>query len=116
VAHEGETVRIILTAGPSTGTPPSRAPVRVGPAYPQPFNPRVVIPFSLEKGESIRLVVVDLHGRVVKVLADGFWPQGEGRTSWDGTDAGGLTVGSGVYHAVLRTQEGSVSTSLVLVR
>ncbi len=116
VAHEGETVRIILTAGPLTGTPPVRNPLSLGPAYPQPFNPRTVIPFSLAKGESIRLVVVDLHGRLVKVLASGFWPQGRAQTSWDGTDNSGLAVGSGVYHAVLSTQGSRVATPLVLVR
>jgi len=116
LAHEGETVRVVLTAGPSTGTPPVRSPLSLGPAHPQPFNPRVVIPFVLARSGSVELVVVDQRGRRVKVLASGYRPAGSSQTSWDGTDGSGLAVGSGVYHAVLRTSEGSIATPLVLVR
>jgi len=116
LAHDGETARVVLTAGPSTQAPPVRSLLSLGPAHPQPFNPRVVIPFTLSRGDYVELLVVDQRGRRIKVLASAYQPAGSSQTSWDGTDSSGLAVGSGVYHAVLRTREGSAATPLVLVR
>ena len=56
------------------------------------------MPSSLGAEVPVRLVVYDLQGRVVKVLADG--PRLTGRTHsvvWDSRDENERRVGSGVY-------------------
>jgi len=116
VAHQGETLRVVLQANPATAAGAPRSPLRLGPARPMPFNPRVVIPFTLTRAGSIRLSVVDAKGRVVRVLEKGWWPVGLGQSVWDGTDRGGRAVASGAYRAVLEASGARVSTPLVLVR
>ena len=81
-----------------------------------PFNPAVVIPFTLARAGRITLTVVDVKGRVVRVLEKGVWPAGRGQSVWDGADRAGRPVASGAYRAVLETAGGRVSTPLVLVR
>ena len=69
--------------------------------YPNPFNPRTVIPFDLAPGNgdaSVRLEILDLRGRVVATVLNGPLPRGQRHTaSWDGTDRRGQRVASGIY-------------------
>ena len=44
----------------------------------------------------------DSGGRLVRVLVDGHWTAGEHAVAWDGRDAGGREVASGVYFFELR--------------
>ena len=43
------------------------------------------------------MLLYNLRGERVRVLADGPFPAGENRLVWDGTDAHGVQVASGVY-------------------
>lgn len=76
--------------------PPHRAhpPLHI---YPNPFNPRTGI--ALEVGPPGRVVVevFDLHGRLVKQIADFISPTGPVNLEWNGTDSNGQAVGSGEY-------------------
>jgi hypothetical protein len=64
---------------------------------PNPFNPDTEIWFNLSAPGPVRLTVHDLSGRLVCVLFEGHQDAGEHTASWNGTDAGGRPVGSGVY-------------------
>lgn len=91
-------------------------PTALAQNHPNPFNPRTEIRFSLEQAGSARLRVFDAGGRVVKVLADGPLPAGQHQVVWDGTDARGNAVASGVYFYRLETDEHSVSKRMVLLK
>lgn len=52
-----------------------------------------------------RVSIHDLQGRLVRRLADGYFPAGRQHLVWDGTDAGDAPVASGVY--VCRAEVGS---------
>jgi flagellar hook assembly protein FlgD len=52
----------------------------------------------------------------VRTLADGAYAPGEHALTWDGKDARGQQVSSGVYFYRLEAQGQSHSRSLVLVR
>ena len=69
----------------------------LGANYPNPFNPRTTIPFTLEREGWVRLRVYDLLGRPVRTLWDGLLPAGAQRLEWDGRNAAGQAVASGVY-------------------
>ena len=64
---------------------------------PNPFNPATTIVFALPEPGRVRLEVFDVGGRRVRTLVDAERPAGEHRVDWDGRDARGRRVSSGVY-------------------
>lgn len=64
---------------------------------PNPFNPETFIPFTLTSETQVSVVVYDLLGRRVCVLADSRFAAGHHALRWDARDDGGRTVSSGVY-------------------
>lgn len=64
---------------------------------PNPFNPQTTIGFSLPGSEHVRLDIYDVGGRLVQRLADKPMQAGHSRIKWNGKDAHGRTVASGVY-------------------
>ena len=72
--------------------------------YPNPFNNRSIILFSLDRPQFIDLNVYNLLGRKVALLTSGQYDRGFHRTFWDGCDFYGNTVSSGIYLLELRGQ------------
>jgi hypothetical protein len=64
---------------------------------PNPFGGEVGITFALSRVGSLRAVVHDMRGREVRRICDGVMPAGPLRLAWDGCDARGVPVASGVY-------------------
>ncbi len=60
--------------------------------YPNPFNPRTTISFSLSETAKVKLAVYNSLGQEVAVLVNGRRPAGEHRVVWNAADAPG-----GVY-------------------
>ncbi|MBC8366971.1 T9SS type A sorting domain-containing protein [bacterium] len=75
-----------------------------GAAFPNPFNPHVTIPFSLEHAGRVRAEVFDLRGRRVASLVDEVYSAGAHALEWRGRDDRGSELSSGVY--LLRIQGG----------
>ena len=66
--------------------------------YPNPFNPETTIEFGLASDASVRLVIYDLAGQVIRTLVSGEHMQaGHHSTVWDGKNSAGVKAGSGVY-------------------
>ena len=82
-----------------TGLGPAQTPVgfRLGPNYPNPFNPATVIPYQLATGGYVRLEVFNLLGQRVATLVDGEQAAGAHRAVWTATDGVGRAVSAGVY-------------------
>ena len=80
--------------------PPSR--MRVGPVAPNPFSGslRVPVEVPVTAGARVRAYVLDAQGRLVTRLYDGVAPGGRMSLMWNGSDARGRTVASGVYWLV----------------
>ena len=90
---------------------------RLGQTYPNPFNPRTVIPFELAGSGQVALAVFDARGRLVKELVRGEYEAGIHQAVWTGLDDAGRALPSGVYFARLRDAAGRVSTTrMTLVR
>lgn len=79
----------------------NRVTLQVG-NYPNPFNPATLIRFYLHNHENVRLAVYDVNGRLVRTLIDGELSVGEQTVLWNGHNAQGRPVGSGVYFYELR--------------
>ena len=72
------------------------------PNYPNPFNPETWIPFDLAASGPVHIAIYDASGAVVRRVDLGHVETGVHRTReraarWDGRDAGGEPVASGVY-------------------
>jgi hypothetical protein len=84
---------------------------------PNPFNPSTTIRFEVpSQGGRITLAVYDVNGRLVRSLQDGFVAGGTGTAQWDGRDASGREVASGVYFCRLSAAGVSQTRKLMLLR
>ena len=76
--------------------------------YPNPFNPETWIPYHLGKAGAVSLSIYDAAGNLIRTLPLGYQSAGfyENRTHaayWDGRNAFGEAVASGVYFYRLTT-------------
>jgi subtilisin family serine protease len=81
--------------------------------YPNPFNPVTRIRYGLPGTSRVRVTVYDIIGREVATLAEGEQSGGFHDVQWDGTEAGGVPVASGLYFCRL---EVAGETSGIVVR
>jgi hypothetical protein len=70
--------------------------------YPNPFNPRTVISFSLPREQQVNLDVFTVDGRRVTTLVTGSQAAGTHEVTWDGSDHAGRAQPSGTYVYVMR--------------
>lgn len=86
--------------------------------YPNPFNPETTIRFSVPSGylESIAVKVYNMLGQEVTTLQRGVLPAGEHSLVWNGTDASGNRVASGVYFYGIQSAESSSYRKMILMR
>jgi beta-glucanase (GH16 family) len=83
---------------------------------PNPFNPRTAIEFEIVTSGFAELAVYDVAGRWIQSLVRGPRPAGHYRIDWDGEDAAGRAVPSGVYYYTLRTAQGHWVRRMTLLR
>lgn len=85
--------------------------------YPNPFNPSTTIPFYLPIKDRISLRVFDVLGREVRTLINNEeYAAGVGNVIWDGTNATGQQVVSGVYFYTLRFGNFEKTNKMMLVK
>ena len=78
----------------------------LGANYPNPFNPTTTIPVSVAAGAGdVDLTIYNVLGQPVRHLWTGPLAAGEYRLAWDGRDAEGQPVATGVY--VVRLHQGN---------
>lgn len=87
---------------------------------PNPFNPSTKLSFSLDAqatAQAARLEIIDLQGRLVKVLLSETATAGRRYEAvWHGRDGSGRAVASGVYLARLQVGDWHATRSLTLVK
>jgi hypothetical protein len=79
------------------GAPVLPAADRLHPVRPNPFNPAARVGFTLASEARALVRVFDARGRQVRVLLDATLAAGRHDLVWDGRDAAGREVASGVY-------------------
>jgi hypothetical protein len=85
-------------------------------AFPNPFNPRCTLRFSLAQRESVTLSIHDLQGRRVALLIESPLEAGPHERIWDGRDQQGHDLSSGIYFLRLKAGTALLSQKLVLLR
>ncbi len=88
-----------LSSTPGTEVP---QPVQLKGNFPNPFNPSTTFRFTLAYEDEAELSVMDARGRLVRVLTSGVHSAGDHLIEWDGKDANGRNLPSGVYLYRLR--------------
>ena len=83
---------------------------------PNPFNPHTRIGFTLPEDGFAELAVYDAAGRCIATLVHEWRPAGTHWVEWDGRDAHGRPVASGVYYSTLRTERGRWMRRTTLLR
>ena len=107
-------------SGPVTATPPAKnasKPVLTKPVlskptldgeadgalvfgvtnYPNPFNPETIIKYTVPEAGDVRLVIYNVVGQQVRELVNAAQSPGQYGVRWNGRDAMGRSVSSGVY-------------------
>lgn len=84
--------------------------------YPNPFNNRTKIGFTLPKPAHIRLQIYDILGRCIKTLLNKNMAGGIHTVLWDGNDAHGISVASGVYFYLAEIDGMQIRRKLVLIK
>ena len=84
--------------------------------HPNPFNPATTISFTLTTAENVRLSVFTPEGRLVTTLVDDVRPAGLNDVTWDGTDASGRRVSSGLYLYRLEAGKTVLSRKMLLMK
>jgi hypothetical protein len=65
--------------------------------YPNPFNAETVIQFGLPQPDRVSLFLYNSHGQRVRTLADGDFREGYHTVQWDGKNADGKRLPTGIY-------------------
>lgn len=105
----------LLATPTGVGPAPRRGLVLHG-NRPNPFNPATLIEFEVFEATRVRAEIFDARGRRVRTLLDELRPPGRQRVRWDGTDAAGRRVGSGVYYCRIEAGREARAASLVLLK
>ena len=74
-------------------------------AYPNPFNPKVSIDFSIPEKTDVNIQVFDLLGRNVFTHQQDFTSPGKYRFQWNARDNSGNNVASGIYIVAIQHQK-----------
>lgn len=117
-ATDGQAGIWILEMDPPLGIEDDVLPSRVvlHPCKPNPFNPQTMLRFDLPASGPVHLRIFDLRGRQVATLIDEEVPAGRHEVIWNGRDASGRGVPSGVYLSRLEAGGRVVHGRMSLVR
>jgi hypothetical protein len=102
-----------------TGVDEDEVPLRsgLGQNVPNPFNPKTSIAYEVPAGGChVAIDILDVGGRVVRHLVDGFENEGRREVVWDGRDNDGNDMPSGVYFYKLVTLETEATRKMLLLK
>jgi len=90
--------------------------LRLDGVSPNPFAADTRIRFSAPREDHATVRILDVQGRVVRTLLDGTVAAGGNELTWDGRDAAGQRLATGVYWAQVRAGNTSVVGKVTLLR
>ena len=96
-----------------TATPTAFA---LGANYPNPFNPTTTIPLAVPAGsKDVDLTIYNVLGQPLRRVWTGPLPAGEHELTWDGRDAQGQPVATGVYVYRLQVDEQTRTRKMIKI-
>ncbi len=85
-------------------------------AYPNPFQSSTSFSIQSKAGAEAQLSIYNLKGQLVKSYALTVDAAGNAATAWDGTDANGNKVDSGIYHYRMNTANQTRTGKVILMK
>jgi hypothetical protein len=101
---------------PATGITPSAPLVTLLQNHPNPFNPATTIGFELTRPADVTLSVYDPSGAFVAAITRGRYAAGPHEVRWNGTDARGENVASGVYFYRLVSGSTELTRKMIVLK
>jgi hypothetical protein len=86
------------------------------PNYPNPFNPETWLEYQIGKRSQVVLEIRNALGQKICRLVDQLQAAGSYRIRWDGRNAAGQAVASGVYFCQLTAGKFSATRKMLLIR
>jgi hypothetical protein len=112
--YVGDVTTAVPQDGPAEPAMPGRYTLHQN--YPNPFNPETSIRYSLAQDGLARLTVYNVLGQEVAALVDGHQAAGPYEVTWDGRDASGRLVSSGLYFYRLQAGDFVGTKKMVFLR
>lgn len=84
--------------------------------YPNPFNPSTNIAYSLSEACDVDFRIFNSRGQMIRYIKAGRKEVGNHSQVWDGNDANGNAVGSGIYYIRMQAGKESFNTKAVLLK
>ena len=79
--------------------------------YPNPFNPSTKINFNIDKSQHVKLLIYDVHGKLIQKLIDKKLETGMHSIAWSPNN-----ISSGVYILSLNTQMTTTNSKLLYIK
>ena len=116
--HGNESAFALLTPSGTLDAPAPQVPsaLWLGQAAPNPALGAATFHFALPREGTVSLRIYDAAGRLVRELARGVIPAGDHSARWDGRDAAGRELPSGVYLVELAAQGRALHSRFVRIR
>ena len=83
---------------------------------PNPFNPTTRIEYALPEAGDIRLDVYTIQGQLVRTLYEGLQKAGHHQVLWDGRNATGARVSSGIYLYRIQASQNVVTKKMIMLK
>ncbi len=84
--------------------------------YPNPFNPETAINFALNEAGPVRIDIFNIKGQYVKTLVNEHLEAAYYSIVWDGKDANGINVSSGVYFYKMNAGKYTSTKKMILMK
>ena len=84
--------------------------------FPNPFNPTTEIEFSVPRAVPVEIVIFDALGRKIQTLTRRRYVAGTYRVEWNGRDAAGNSMPSGVYFYRMKAGQRVWMKKMLLLR
>ena len=84
---------------------------KINTLYPKPFNPSINLNFEIAKDDFINIFILDVNGRLVDTLYNGYIKRGSHLYTWN---AHNFT--SGVYFLKILTSNKIISEKITLIK
>ncbi|MCK4306498.1 MAG: T9SS type A sorting domain-containing protein, partial [Candidatus Eisenbacteria sp.] len=122
------TIKSIVVLGPpwltlnnephysSVDEDPTEICLEIGRNYPNPFSSTTALSFTTTANGWVKLSVFDASGRLVRNLVNRTVEPGAHIIRWDGCNANGSTLPSGVYFSVLQAEGRSLKSMMLRVK
>ena len=90
--------------------------INIAKNFPNPFNNSTKISFTIDKTRSVKINIYDIKGHKVKTIVNGQYHSGVHSANWDGKNALGEMVSSGIYYYSIVSNDYVETKSMVYLK